>query len=283
MRDALNILTPKLAKAIKNLSEFALQYRDVACLGYTHGQSAQPVTVGKRAAAWIVDFLTDLENLEQKQAYLLTRFRGVKGTTGTQASFLKVFNGDSNKVKAAERYVTEQAGFKEAEMVTGQTYSRKIDVDVLHALASFAGSCAKFGGDLRHLAMLGEIYEPIEADQTGSSAMAYKRNPMRSERLCSLARSLVTLSHDAESTYYTQWLERSLDDSAGRRISIPQCFLLADACLALLNNLSSGLVVNNAIIKKRMMEELPFMVTENIMMAMTDKGFDRQKTHEIIR
>jgi len=218
---------------IQRLSNFALQYRDLPCLGYTHGQAAQLVTVGKRATIWITDLLDDLHNLEAARNRLLSKFRGVKGTTGSQASFLAIFKGDHAKVKKLDELVTKKAGFEAAVRSTTQTYSRKIDVDVIHALSSFGCTCERIGGDIRHLAMFKELEEPFEADQIGSSAMAYKRNPMRSERLCSLGRNLATISSAAEQTYKTQWLERSLDDSAIRRITLPESFLCADACLIL--------------------------------------------------
>ena len=191
------------------------------------------MTVGKRASLWITDLLDDLHNLEQARYKLLTKFRGVKGTTGTQASFLAMFKGDHDKVEQLDELVTKKSGFNDAEISTSQTYSRKIDVDVIHALSSFGSTCERIGGDIRHLAMFKELEEPFEADQIGSSAMAYKRNPMRSERLCSLGRKLRNFSADAEQTYASQWLERSLDDSAIRRIMLPESFLCTDACLIL--------------------------------------------------
>lgn len=283
LRDALDLLLPKLAAVIQRLSNFAMQYRDLPCLGYTHGQAAQLVTVGKRATIWMADLLMDLRNLEVARDNLLSLYRGAKGTTGTQASFLAIFKGDHEKVKKLDALVTEKAGFKAATRSTTQTYSRKIDVDVLHALSSFGCTCERIGGDIRHLAMFKELEEPFEADQIGSSAMAYKRNPMRSERLCSLGMKLSTFSADAEQTYKSQWLERSLNDSAIRRITLPESFLCADACLILLNNISSGLVVNKAVIKQRIDLELPFMATENVIMALVDKGVSRQDAHEEIR
>lgn len=233
LRDALDIVLPKLAAVIQRLATFAIEYKDLPCLGYTHGQPAQLVTVGKRASLWITDLLRNLRNLEHQREEIIRSFRGVKGTTGTQASFLAIFKGDHATVDKLDDLVTAKAGFKEAEISTSQTYSRLIDVDVLHALSSFGCACERIGGDIRHLAMFKEIEEPFEPDQIGSSAMAYKRNPMRSERLCSLGRKLHNLSADAEQTYASQWLERSLDDSAIRRISLPESFLCADACLIL--------------------------------------------------
>jgi adenylosuccinate lyase len=236
LRDALNLLLPKLAAVIKELSSFAMEYKSLPCLGYTHGQPAQLVTVGKRASLWITDLLRDLRNLERARDDILEEFRGVKGTTGTQASFLAIFKNNHEKVKQLDELVTKKAGFKHAEISTSQTYSRKIDVDVLHALASFGTTCERIGGDIRHLAMFKELEEPFEKDQIGSSAMAYKRNPMRSERLCSLGRLMTIFSPGAEQTYANQWLERSLDDSAIRRVTLPQSFLSADACLQLVRS-----------------------------------------------
>ncbi|KAL8693912.1 MAG: hypothetical protein Q9218_001326 [Villophora microphyllina] len=281
LRDGLDILLPSLAAAIQELSDFARTYKDQACLGYTHGQPAQLVTVGKRACLWIQDLLMDLRNLERARSDL--RFRGVKGTVGTQASFLQIFKGDHEKVEALDEIVTRKAGFNSAFTISSQTYSRKIDLDVGHALASFGATCERIGGDIRHLAMFKEIEEPFEKDQIGSSAMAYKRNPMRSERMCSLARGLVNITQNPVHTYAAQWLERSLDDSAVRRSTLPEIFLTADALLNLLRNICSGLVVYPAVIQRRINEELPFMATENLIMAMVDKGHSRQDAHEHIR
>ncbi|KAJ5363561.1 Exocyst complex protein exo70 [Penicillium cataractarum] len=281
LRDGLDILIPKLAVVVDKLSQFAQQYKDLPCLGFTHGQPAQLVTVGKRACLWIQDLLMDLRNLERARDDL--RFRGVKGTTGTQASFLQIFEGDHAKVEKLDELVTEKAGFSSAFIISSQTYSRKIDVDVGNALGSFGSTCERIGIDIRHLAMLKEVEEPFEKDQIGSSAMAYKRNPMRSERLCSLGRHLQNLPKDALDTYSAQWFERSLDDSAIRRISIPELYLTADACLILLNNVSSGFVVYPEVIKRRVNDELPFMATENIIMACVKKGLSRQDAHEEIR
>lgn len=281
LRDGLGLVLPKLARVIERLSSFAKQHRDLACLGYTHGQPAQLTTVGKRACLWIQDLLMDLRNLERARDDI--RFRGVKGTTGTQASFLQIFNGDHDKVERLDELVTEKAGFKSAFTITSQTYSRKIDADILNALGSFGATCERIGGDIRHLAMFKELEEPFEKDQIGSSAMAYKRNPMRSERLCSLGRYLRNKPKEALDTYAAQWLERSLDDSAIRRISIPESYLCADACLLLLLNISDGLVVYEQVIKRRIEDELPFMATENIIMACVLKGLSRQDTHEQIR
>ncbi|KAL8943825.1 MAG: hypothetical protein Q9216_000818 [Gyalolechia sp. 2 TL-2023] len=281
LRDGLDILRPKLAGVIQKLSDFAQTNKNLACLGYTHGQPAQLTTMGKRACLWIQDLLMDLRNLERARSDL--RFRGVKGTVGTQASFLQIFKGDHEKVEQLDETVTKKAGFDSAFTISSQTYSRKIDVDVGHALGSLGATCQRIGGDIRHLAMFKELEEPFEKDQIGSSAMAYKRNPMRSERLCSLGRQLVNLAHNTEDTFAAQWLERSLDDSAVRRSSIPEMFLSADALIILLNNICSGLVVYPAAIKRRIDEELPFMATENLIMAMVDTGGSRQDAHEHIR
>ncbi|KAI4126799.1 MAG: hypothetical protein LQ338_003558 [Usnochroma carphineum] len=281
LRDGLDILRPKLAAVIHKLSDFAQSHKDLPCLGYTHGQPAQLVTVGKRACLWIQNLLTDLRNIERARADL--RFRGVKGTTGTQASFLQIFGGDYAKVEQLDDLVTKKAGFDSAFTISSQTYTRKIDVDVGHALASFGATCQQLGSDIRHLAMFKEIEEPFEKDQIGSSAMAYKRNPMRSERMCSLGRQLCTLARNTVDTFAAQWLERSLDDSAVRRSTLPEMFLIADALTILLNNICSGLVVYPAVIKRRINDELPFMATENLIMAMVDKGQSRQEAHEHVR
>ena len=281
MRDGIDLLLPKLATAISKLQAFALQYKDLPCLAYTHGQSAQPHTMGKRATLWIQDLLDDLRNLERAKDDL--RFRGVKGTTGTQASFLALFDGDHEKVKRVDALVAKKAGFDKTSIVTSQTYSRKMDVDVANTFASFGATCSRIAGDIRHLAMLKEMEEPFEKDQIGSSAMAYKRNPMRSERMSSLGRDLMAVPQKALNTYANQWLERSLDDSAIRRMYIPEMYLTADALLIILDNVSSGLVVYHKVIERRLHEELPFMATENIIMAITAKGGSRQEAHEKIR
>jgi adenylosuccinate lyase len=247
LRDGLDILLPKLAGVIQKLATFAEEYKSLACLGFTHYQPAQLTTVGKRTCLWIQDLLMDLRNLERARDDL--RFRGVKGTTGTQASFLQIFDGDHEKVEALDKLVTKKAGFKSAYIISCQTYPRKVDEDVLHALASFGSTCEHIGTNIRLLAHDKELEEPFEKDQIGSSAMAYKRNPMRSERLCSLGRYLQNEAKNASDTYRAQWLgkelalyrsiyanlilERSLDDSANRRLSIPQSYLCADACLIL--------------------------------------------------
>lgn len=283
LRDGLGLLLPKLAKCIQNLSRFGEAYKSLPCLGYTHGQPAQLTTVGKRACLWIQDLLMDLRNISRAKSDL--RFRGVKGTTGSQASFLQIFRNDHSKVERLDELVTQKAGFGHAPayIISSQTYSRKIDLDVSNALCSFGATCQRIGGDLRHLAMFKEVEEPLEPDQIGSSAMAYKRNPMRSERICSLGRKLASLNQTPSLTYAAQWFERTLDDSAVRRIDLPELFLCTDALLILLDNVSSGLVVYPAVIQRRINEELPFLATENFIMRMVAKGGSRQDAHERIR
>jgi adenylosuccinate lyase len=262
LRDGFDILIPKLAIAIDKLARFAEQNKTLPTLGYTHFQAAQLTTVGKRACSWIQDLLMDLRNLERARDDL--KFRGVKGTTGTQASFLEIFKGSHDHVEELDRLVTEKAGFKSYYLISTQTYPRKVDVDVLSALSSFGTTCENIGSNIRLLAHEKELEEPFEKNQIGSSAMAYKRNPMRSERLCSLGRYLKNESKNAADTYSAQWLERTLDDSANRRLSIPQSFLCADACLILIDNIASGLVVYPTVISKHIAQELPFMATENV-------------------
>ncbi|PKI83779.1 adenylosuccinate lyase [Malassezia vespertilionis] len=281
LRKALDILLPKLAVVIERLAVFAEKYRALPTLGFTHMQPAQLTTVGKRATLWIQELLWDLRNMQRARNDL--GFRGVKGTTGTQASFLQLFDGDHDKVEQLDDRVTSLFDFPYAMPVTGQTYSRKIDIDVLSSLASFSATALKIGTDIRLLCHLKEIEEPFEKDQIGSSAMAYKRNPMRSERVCALARWLGNTLNNARETAGGQWMERTLDDSANRRLSIPEAFLTADVILTVLQNISEGLVVYPAIIKRHINAELPFMATENIIMAMVRDGGDRQKCHEHIR
>ncbi|VVT44100.1 uncharacterized protein SAPINGB_P000302 [Magnusiomyces paraingens] len=281
LRDGFDILIPKLVNVIDRLSDFAIKYKDMPVLGWTHFQPAQLTTVGKRATLWIQELLWDLRNIVRARNDL--GLRGVKGTTGTQGSFLALFHGQHDKVEALDDRVVELLGFDYAYPVTGQTYSRKIDVDVLAPLASLGVSAHKFATDIRLLANLKEIEEPFESTQIGSSAMAYKRNPMRSERVCSLSRHLQSLFQDATSTASIQWFERTLDDSAIRRVSLPSAFLTADIVLSTLLNIVSGLVVYPKVIERRISAELPFMATENIIMAMVEKGGDRQECHEKIR
>ncbi|KAJ3113980.1 adenylosuccinase ade13 [Phlyctochytrium bullatum] len=282
MRDALDIIIPKIASCIDKLSKFAKQYKDLPTLGFTHLQPAQLTTVGKRACLWLQELLMDLRNISRARADL--RFRGVKGTTGTQASFLALFEGDHDKVEELDRLVTEMNGFPAAYAVTGQTYTRKVDLDVLSTLGSFGATAHKLATDIRLLANFKELEEPFEKDQIGSSAMAYKRNPMRSERVCALSRHLMTLVSNAHATAANQWLERTLDDSANRRISVPEAFLTADIVASLLQNIFDGMVVYPAVINRRIAQELPFMATENIIMCMVkEHAGDRQRCHEEIR
>jgi adenylosuccinate lyase len=285
MRDGLAMIAGRLAAVIDRLAEFAGRHRDLACLGFTHLQPAQPTTVGKRASLWAYDLTMDLREVEYRLAEL--KARGVKGTTGTQASFLELFGGDRPeahaKVVKLEQLVAKKMGFDAVYPVTGQTYSRKVDSQILAALAGVAQSAHKAATDLRILASRKELEEPFEEEQIGSSAMAYKRNPMRSERICGLARYVTSLETSAAATASTQWLERTLDDSANRRLTIPQAFLAVDAILILYQNIASGLVVYPQVIGKHLAEELPFMATENILMAAVAAGGDRQDLHERIR
>ncbi|KAK9447106.1 L-Aspartase-like protein [Limtongia smithiae] len=281
LRDACDILIQKLVNVIDRLSAFAIQYKDLPVLGWTHFQPAQLTTVGKRATLWIQELLWDLRNISRARDDL--GLRGVKGTTGTQASFLALFNGDHDKVEELDQLFVELMGFSYAYPCTGQTYSRKIDIDVLGPLSSLGATAHKMATDLRLLANLKEVEEPFESTQIGSSAMAYKRNPMRCERVCSLARHLTGLYQDTVQTASVQWFERTLDDSAIRRVSIPSAFLTADIILSTLLNITSGLVVYPKVIERRIMSELPFMATENIIMAMVQKGASRQECHEEIR
>lgn len=281
IRESMDLVQARLVRVIRDLARFASSHRSQPCLGFTHLQPAQPTTIGKRACLWLFDLMQDLESLHWRRSRLAAR--GVKGTTGTQASFLKLFNDDHSKVRELDRLVSRAMGFDEAYPVTGQTYSRKIDVEVIDALAGLAQTAHKLATDLRILASRKEVEEPFEKEQIGSSAMAYKRNPMRSERICSLSRYLISLQSSAAHTFANQWLERTLDDSANRRISLPQAFLTADAILLLLQNVVNGLVVYPKVLERHLHEELPFMATENIMMAAVEKGGDRQHLHEKIR
>jgi adenylosuccinate lyase len=281
MRESLDQLCGQLANVIDALARFAMQWKHEATLGFTHFQPAQLTTVGKRAALWCYDFVLDLVELERRRDEL--PFRGVKGTTGTQASFLELFRGDHAKVRALDELVAKKMGFDKRFAVTGQTYSRKMDSFVLDSLGGLAQSVHKWGCDLRLLAHRQEVDEPFEEKQIGSSAMAYKRNPMRAERLCSLSRFAMGLPAMAANTHATQWFERTLDDSAARRLYIPQAFLTADALLRISLNVASGLVVNRAIIARGVNDYLPYMATENLMMAAVAAGADRQDVHELIR
>ncbi|MBN1787758.1 MAG: adenylosuccinate lyase [Sedimentisphaerales bacterium] len=281
MRDAMKIIAHKLAILINSLSNFAKKYRDLPTLGFTHYQPAQLTTVGKRAALWCNDFIIDLADVEYRIKTI--PLRGVKGTTGTQASFVELFGGKSSKVKQLDKLIAKAFGFENICPVTGQTYQRKIDSLIINTLAGIAQSAHKLCNDIRLLANLKEIEEPFEKSQVGSSAMAYKRNPMRCERTTGLARFLIGLSSNPQMTASEQWLERTLDDSANRRIVIPEAFLAADGILEILINISSGLVVYPKVIAARIDSELPFMATENILMAAVKAGGNRQKLHEKIR
>ncbi len=281
IREGLTLVRNRLATVIDKLGTFAFETRDLACLGFTHFQPAQPTTVGKRACLWIFDLVQDLEEIEFRLAGL--KARGVKGTTGTQASFLELFHGDHAKVRKLDELVSQKMGFADAYSVTGQTYSRKIDAQVVASLSGIAQSSHKAATDLRLLQHLKEIEEPFEAEQIGSSAMPYKRNPMRAERICGLARFVMSLEQSAASTLATQWLERTLDDSANRRLTLPQGFLATDAILILYQNIASGFVVYPQVIARHLRAELPFMASEGIMMAAVEKGGDRQSLHERIR
>ncbi|MGL4910304.1 MAG: adenylosuccinate lyase [Cetobacterium sp.] len=281
IKEALNILKKKLINVMDGLGKFADEYKDLPTLGFTHFQAAQLTTVGKRATLWLQSLVLDLEELDFRQDTL--RFRGVKGTTGTQASFEELFNGDYKKVKELDEKVATKMGFNKRFMVTGQTYDRKIDSEVSNLLSNIAQSAHKFTNDLRLLQHLKEIEEPFEKSQIGSSAMAYKRNPMRSERISSLAKFVIALQQSTAMTASTQWFERTLDDSANKRLALPQAFLAVDAILIIWKNILEGLVVYPKMIEKHIMAELPFMATEYIIMEGVKKGGDRQELHELIR
>ena len=281
MREALSLTEKRLAAVLKRLRAFALAHRDLPTLAYTHFQPAQPTTVGKRAAMWSADLLSDLESVRAAREGL--RFLGAKGATGTQASFVSLFDGDSTRVEELDRAIARRAGFAKRVLVSGQTYSRKQDDTVVHALSGLAQSAHKIGTDLRLLQHDGEIEEPSEASQVGSSAMPHKKNPMRAERICALARHVIALSLDTAMTASTQWLERSLDDSANKRIAVPEAFLASDAILLLLENVAGGLVVRPQVIRRRLEAELPFLATEEILMEAARRGGDRQELHERLR
>ncbi|HEY0306457.1 MAG TPA: adenylosuccinate lyase, partial [Longimicrobiales bacterium] len=278
---ALRLVLRRLISCISALADFAKRHRDLPTLGYTHFQPAQPTTVGKRAALWLQDFVLDVEEVEHRLNTL--RFRGIRGTTGTEASFLELFDGDHAKVEELGRRVAQKMGFGQLYGVTGQTYPRKSDYAFLATLAGVAASASKYAHDLRLLQHLKEIEEPFEKEQIGSSAMAYKRNPMRAERITGLARHVIALTIDPAFTAATQWLERTLDDSANRRIAIPEAYLATDAILLLTHNVSAGLVVRPEVIRRHLEEELPFMATEAILMHAVRAGGDRQELHERIR
>ena len=281
MAEALKLVKKKLVNVLYELSSFADKYKDLPTLAFTHFQPAQPTTVGKRATLWMQEFYLDLEDLD----YVLSTMKllGSKGTTGTQASFLELFDGNMEKVKALDPMIAEKMGFQSCYPVSGQTYSRKVDTRVLNVLAGIAASATKMSNDIRLLQHLKEVEEPFEKSQIGSSAMAYKRNPMRSERIASLSRYVIADALNPAITSATQWFERTLDDSANKRLSIPEGFLAVDGILDLCLNVVDGLVVYPKVIEKRLMSELPFMATENIMMDAVKKGGDRQELHERIR
>jgi adenylosuccinate lyase len=283
MRDGLRLLAGKLASIIDQLARFATKHRGLPCLAFTHYQPAQPTTVGKRACLWAYDLVLALEEVEHRAASL--KLRGVKGTTGTQASFLELFDGDHGKVLELERLVAAKMGFAPEQVyaVTGQTYSRLVDAQVIATLAGVAAAVSKMCNDLRLLQGHKEIEEPFEEEQIGSSAMAYKRNPMRCERATGLARFVISLANSPFATASTQWLERTLDDSSNRRLALAEPFLASDGCLDLLTNITAGLVVYPQTIRRNLMAELPFMATENLLMAAVRRGADRQTVHEVIR
>ena len=281
MRDALRLIRKRLIAVIRQLSGFADRYKDLPVLAFTHFQPAQPTTLGKRATLWLQDLVMDLSDLD----YCLEDLRllGSKGTTGTQASFLELFDGDHEKVKKLDKLIAEKMDFPGVYPVSGQTYSRKVDARVLNILSGIAQSAHKFSNDLRLLQHLKEVEEPFEKNQIGSSAMAYKRNPMRSERIAALARFLMSDALNPALTAAEQWFERTLDDSANKRLSVPEAFLAADGMLMLMENVANGLVVYPKVIEKHLMQELPFMATENIMMDAVKNGGNRQQLHERIR
>ena len=281
MDEGLKLIRKKLVNVIKLLSDFAYEYKDMPTLGFTHFQAAQLTTVGKRATLWIQDLLLDLEDLEYTISGM--KLLGSKGTTGTQASFMELFDGDGEKVKELDKKIAEKMGYKDVFPVSGQTYTRKQDSRILNVLSGIAQSAYKFSNDMRLLQHLKEMEEPFEKNQIGSSAMAYKRNPMRSERIGSLARYVIVDTLNPAITASTQWFERTLDDSANKRISIPEAFLAVDAILNIYMNVADGLVVYPKVIRQRIMSEIPFMATENIMMDAVKKGGDRQELHEKIR
>lgn len=281
MREGLLLVAQKIASVLKALSEFALSHKNLICLGFTHFQPAQLTTMGKRATLWAQDFLMDLGEIEHRLSTL--RFRGLKGTTGTQASFMALFQGNHEKVIALDKLLSQKMGFDLVWPVTGQTYPRKMDSMVLDALSGICQSAHRFGSDLRLLSHRQELDEPFEESQVGSSAMPYKRNPMRSERMCGLARYGMNLPGNAAQTAAVQWLERTLDDSVNRRLSIPQAFLTVDSILKLALNIAKGMKPNPEVINREVKKIMPYMLTENLMMAAVAQGGDRQELHEIIR
>lgn len=281
MRDAMKLVHRKLVNVINNLAKFAYKYKAMPCLAYTHLQPAQLTTVGKRATLWTNELLMDLEDLEYRMNNL--KLLGQKGTTGTQASFVELFDGDTKKIDMLEKMIAEEMGFEKCVPVSGQTYSRKVDSQVLSVLGGIAQSCSKFSNDLRLLANFKEMEEPFEKHQIGSSAMPYKRNPMRAERITSLSRYVMVDTLNPAFTAGTQWFERTLDDSANKRIAVAEAFLAIDAILNIMLNVTDGLVVYDKVVRQRVMKELPFMATENIMMHAVKNGGDRQELHELLR
>jgi adenylosuccinate lyase len=281
MRRGLDLLRGRVLEVLRSLTAFSEKWRDQPTLGYTHLQPAQLTTVGKRATLWMQDLVLDIADIDYRRRTL--PFRGVKGTTGTQASFLELFGGDHEKVRRLDQLVTERVSFPASLPVTGQTYTRKLDAFVLSVVAGVAASAAKFSGDIRMLQSFGEMEEPFESEQVGSSAMAYKRNPMRAERIASLARFVNSLEGNANATHAVQYFERTLDDSANRRLVIPEMFLATDAILLLMANISRGLEVHPAVIARRVAAELPFMATEELIVRAVQAGGDRQVAHEVIR
>ena len=281
LRDASQLVLKKAAQVLRNLSAFAAKYKDLPCLGYTHLQPAQLTTVGKRATLWMNELMMDMENLEYQLSALA--LRGVKGTTGTQASFMELFGNDEGKVKELEALVAREMGFDKWVPVCGQTYSRKTDAYFLSVLSGIAQSACKFATDLRLLQSFEEMEEPFEKHQIGSSAMPYKRNPMRSERICALSRYVIQDAVNPAMTAATQWFERTLDDSANKRLAVSEAFLAVDAILEIYINVTAGLVVYERVVRRRVMEKLPFMATENVMMEAVKRGGDRQELHEALR
>ena len=283
MREGLKILLSKLLEVLRSLSAFAEEYKGMPTLAYTHYQPAQPTTVGKRATLWANELVMDLQEIDHRLAVL--QLRGVKGTTGTQASFMELFKGDADKIRAVDASIAKEMGFdpKAVIPVSGQTYSRKVDAFILNALAGIGQSCMKFATDLRLLANFKEMEEPFEKNQIGSSAMPYKRNPMRCERICALSRYLMVDVLNPSFTTGTQWFERTLDDSANKRVAMAEGFLAADAILNIMLNVTDGIVVYPKVVRSRLMAELPFMASENIMMQAVEKGGNRQELHERLR
>ena len=280
-RKALGLIREALLRVVRNLSDFSDRYKDLPCLGYTHFQPAQPVTVGKRASLWIQDFMSDVREIDYVRSELL--FLGCRGTTGTEASFMELFDGDASKIDEMNRMIAADFGFDKCFPVASQVYPRKLDSRILNVLSSIGESAGRMASDIRLLQHEREVEEPFEKEQIGSSAMPYKRNPMRCERISALSRYLMTGRLNASMTASSQWLERTLDDSAIRRISMPEAFLTADAVLRVSENVTAGLVVNEKIVRKHLMDYLPFLATENILMEAVKRGGDRQKLHEIIR